>query len=220
MLKNIVLPLISLAVGLISVFIDAKSNKVGATVAVLVLAASAILTGYFGLQDDNAAAAQAALQGKELAILTELAQHDGLLLQNEGDTTQPQTGISLRLDEQPRPAEAEGAPVVQYFAKSAEGDSVTTALQRSGFRVVRVPAQFPGEATNAIWIGDAVPIEYARKVALSLLETGVRLRGIYRFRDGSGPRSNLIEVGSSARLNPFPVLTKPQIESMPIRPQN
>lgn len=221
MLRNILLPLISLVSGLLSLFIDPKTDRAKAWMVVAVLAASSIATGVYGYQDQQAQA-QAALdaqqQRKELDYLVSVAQSQGTLARNEGDSEPPSVVPSPAA---PHAVEKPNAvvpppgqkPIIQYFAKSTDSDAVTKALQSGGFEFVRVPGQ-RAEATNCIWVGSAVSLGNVKAVATALVRAGVPLRAIRQFRESSGPKANLIEIGADRTLENAPALTEDQIQSM------
>jgi type II secretory pathway pseudopilin PulG len=222
MVRNILLPLISLISGVVSLFIDPKKDRLKAAIVVLVLLASAVASGYYGYQDDQAAQ----LQASELAYLVRVAQSQGTLARNEGDTetpklplsASPSTGVQPGVKSEfpmafaGSPAER---PTIQYFTKTADGNAVVNALQSGGFGFVKVPGQRTA-ATNCIWIGDAVSDADAKAVALALIRAGVQLRSIRRFRNGSGPNANLIEIGSDPALKNTPALTAAASQSLSI----
>ena len=51
-------------------------------------------------------------------------------------------------------------------------------------------------------------------MAYTLIRAGVQIRALRRFRNGSGPKSRLIEVGADMRVQDSPVLTVDDIERL------
>jgi hypothetical protein len=71
---------------------------------------------------------------------------------------------------------------------------------------------------NCIWVGRDVTKAEARSVALILSAAGIELRDIRRLKDGTGPKARLIEIGASARVVEFPVMTADDIQKATPRP--
>ena len=231
MLRDILLPLVSLASGLVSLFIDPKTDRAKAWIVIAVLAASAIATGFYGYQDEQAQA-QEVLQASQreeglqrsIDSLTGLLQSAGVLARKEGDSDTTSSNLAPDQPMVPIPNNAKPIsnappvpsgqkPVIQYFAKSTDNDAVSRALRNGGFEFVKVPGQ-RAESTNCIWIGDAVSLADIKSVATALVRGGVPLRVIRRFRESSGPKANLIEIGADRALVNAPVLTADQIQNM------
>lgn len=227
MFRDILLPLISFASGLVSLYIDPKTDRKKAWVVVLVLAASVTATGYYSYQDQKAQEASAAqAQQEEQAIKNDLdkvasyIQSGGGLQSNEGDSEATPAPAPPENPAGAAPAIAvqtaspsSQKPVIEYFAKKGDSDTLGAALLKTGFGVVKVPGQ-RAENTNCIWVGDSVQLADVKSVALALVGAGVELRAIRNFREGSGRRANLIEIGADRSLEGAPALTADQIQSM------
>lgn len=95
--------------------------------------------------------------------------------------------------------------VVTYYPKASDAQTVSRTLQGLAYPYREEPPQ--NEApTNSIWFGDAVPINDVKAIANALITAGVRLTAVRRFKDGSGSKLKMIEVGSSpehAQLKPL-----------------
>jgi hypothetical protein len=223
MLEYVISGLLTLLVGLISLFVDPKTDKKKAwwVVGALVLASS--ITAGYGYYDSKDSknnesklidVSQGALdEAKKLeksnasieTNLQTLMRRENIPV-NEGDVgggPVPQTSGATRAY----------APIIEYFAKDAEADSVTKALRDSGMDVLKLPGQRPGP-TNSIWAGNSVTMDEVRPVALALLRAGVQLRSIRHFSDGSGTKAHLIEIGSDRQMETAPVLTVEHLQNM------
>lgn len=225
MLEYVISGLLTLLVGLISLFVDPKSDKKRAWWVVGALVVSSSITagyGYFDSKDSKSTATkqldvaqQAVDEGKELkasnasieANLQTLMRRENIPV-SEGDVS----GV-------PAPSEAKAAPesrpIIEYFAKDAEADSITKVLRDSGMDVIKLPGQRPGP-TNSIWAGESVTIAEVRPVAFALLRAGVQLRSIRHFASGKGAKDRLIEIGSDMEKERqgAPALTAEEIQNM------
>jgi hypothetical protein len=95
--------------------------------------------------------------------------------------------------------------LVTYYPKASDGDSVAGTLQQLAYPY-KEEAPVNQLPTNSIWFGDAVPIDDVRAIAGALIKAGVRLTAVRRFKNGSGSKLKMIEVGSSpehAKLRPL-----------------
>jgi len=119
-------------------------------------------------------------------------------------------GVSLQANDmihglQGTTAIPEGLRVL-YFAKQVDRnrENLLASLQQLGFSVtVRRPSN--DDETNAIWVGDNVPVDVARMLGLALVRAGYRVKLIARFRN-STDKELLVQIGR----NPF-VLTRPDL---------
>lgn len=102
---------------------------------------------------------------------------------------------------------------IQYFPKQEDGSIVRETLRLAGYMVTEGRARLD-IATDCVWAGDAVTVDDARYVALTLIRAGVGIKAIRRFREGSGPKRHLIQVGSDAALAGRAPLTVEQVASM------
>lgn len=95
-------------------------------------------------------------------------------------------------------------------------DSLAELFSNAGFKVQEpsTGAKNPTLETNALWVADNVTVSQAKYVALVLMNAGMRIRALRRFRsDPSGaPRKlNTIEIGSDAAFLTGPPLTVQQV---------
>jgi hypothetical protein len=227
MLEYAIIGFLTLLVGLTSLFVDPKTDKTKAALVVCALVASAFATGMFGYYDSKDSKSQAdklvdisqkaldketkmeASNASMEADLHTLMRRQNIPV-NEGDvTSQPAASAA--------PSAPASRPIIEYFAKETEGDGVTKALRDGGLDVIKLPGQLPGP-TNSVWAGNSVTIAEVRPVALALLRAGIQLKAVRHFRDGSGPKDRLIEIGSDHAFANAPVLTEEQIQNMPVLP--
>ena len=101
---------------------------------------------------------------------------------------------------------------VAYYPKSADGFRVEDTLETLGYPYKEFKA-VNNVATNAVWFGDAVPIDDVKRVAAGLIKVGVKLKAIRRFRMGAGPKAKCIEVGASPSVQSRPTLQPDTISS-------
>ena len=108
---------------------------------------------------------------------------------------------------------------VEYFPKDVDGEKVIDAMKKAGLKVVeKRPVR--EEATNAVWVGDDVPVDDAKLVGLTLLRAGVDVVAIRRFRDGTGIKSKLIQVGADAAMVGSKPLTAADVSLLTLRPRD
>ena len=241
MLRNVVLPLISFLSGLASLYIDPKTDKTKSWIVIAVLVVSATATGVAGYSDDRAKLQDAQKAEKQITSLTEISQNLSRQIGSVQTTVVDVKNVILgflktagypsqaivRLEQSVLADQARAQvlhvesaitsrqkPTVEYFPKDVDGRVVINALQEGGFTFRQANAQVPDVPTNSVWIGDSVTLDQAKFVALTLLRAGVPLRAIRRFRDGSGPKALLIEIGSDRAVQNSPLLTVQQIQNM------
>ena len=229
MLEFVVLPLISFASGLASLYIDPKADKAKAWIIVFILFVSALFTGIYGYRDDKSHAAEVqeaedrAARQEKLAMLTVQGEVDlekeSKVFRADFETFMKREGLPLGENEggarltQPAAAAPANRPLVEYFAKDVDSDTIANALRGTGLDVVRVPAQLTS-ATNAVWFGNAVPLDVVKSVALALVQTGVQLHAVRPLRDASGPKAHLIEVGRSEAAKNDPLWTESRVKGL------
>ena len=226
MKEYVLLPLISFASGFASLYIDPKTDKARAWIVISVLFASALATGIFGFIDGKSHDDEVKDARNEARDQLGVAR-SALDLEKEGkveiarlnqsvETLLRRAGLPQTVEEKSQPAQQAkqtGRPVVEYFAKDVDGDAIVKAAKEAGFDVVGVPGQHPG-STNAMWVGDAVPLADTKALALALVSGGVQLRALRRFRDGTGPKSRLIQIGRDEAMTNEPVWTADRIQAL------
>ena len=227
MLEYGIIGCLSLVVGLTSLFVDPKTDKAKAALVVCALVASAFATGMFGYYDSKDSKSQA----DKLADISQKALDKETKMEAINETMEADLHTlmgrqNLPVNEengtkQPSAAAAPSAPasrlIIEYFAKETEGDGVTKALRDGGLDVIKLPGQLPGP-TNSVWAGNSVTMPEVRPVALALLRSGVQLKTVRHFSDGSGPKDRVIEIGSDKLFANAPVLTEEQIQNMSALP--
>lgn len=222
------MPIIQAALGLISVLVDPKDKKKRWILVLLIifLVTSAIITilinrketvkreaqlktadkNYTELKADNRR-----LEGYVLTMLKGFgftkpeASQEEIVQSIEAEKNLRNLGATL--------ATRPGAITVEYFQKDVDAEIVASELQKLGFRFKAKPPanDLP---TNAIWVGNNVSINDARKVALTLIRAGVKLRSIARFYHGAGPKSLLIQVGADPAIIERPALSVSDLMSL------
>jgi len=220
--RNILLPLISLVSGLVCLYIDPRKDRARAWIVIGVLGASAVASGIYGYQDAKDAAKADTRADKQLDVaqsaldLEKAGQGTIAHLAQTVDTLLPRAHLPQTIGDDSQPAQGTkqaNPPVVEYFAKDVDGDAIVKAAKEAGFDVVAVPGQHPG-STNAMWVGDTVPLADTKALALALVSGGVQLRALRRFRDGTGPKASLIQIGRDEAITNEPVWTADRIQSL------
>ena len=239
MIRNILLPLISLLSGLVCLYIDPKTDRARAWVVIAVLSASAIATGIYGNHDQkdaeraNSRAEEQLSTSKdtkqdvhgmkdEVDQLVHLLQPQGILSTTSVNQITParvqqsyDADVARREELQLRAQNPSPQPsTIEYFTRELDKDVVERALQEGGLQFKEAQAKISDDPTNSVWVGDSVPLSDVKFVALTLLRAGVQLRGVRRFNDGKGPKAHLVEVGADRALDNNPVLTAEQIQNM------
>lgn len=100
---------------------------------------------------------------------------------------------------------------VQYFPKDVDRTVVEAALRELGFHLITGPTQVQDIPTNSIWFGAAVPLDDAKLVAYTLIRAGVQIKAIRLFRNPTGNRARLIQVGADTAYEGKPALTVAEI---------
>jgi len=99
---------------------------------------------------------------------------------------------------------------VQYSPENVNGARVISSINNSGMHVVvKPPAN--AMATNCIWAGDKVTPAQVKIVAYALMRAGVEVKAIRRFKDGTGDKQRVIEVGAAPDLVNKQALSPDQI---------
>lgn len=105
--------------------------------------------------------------------------------------------------------------VVNGSTLSSFGPALISSLLQAGFKPVQTTLgrKNPNLSTNAVWVGQDVPIEQAKFVAYTLMRAGVKIRAIRPF-SGTDRKPNEIEIGADqAILNRQP-LSYDQIQAL------
>jgi hypothetical protein len=236
-----IMPVVAMVVGLGALFLDPKTTKFGFWVALTGLFLIAGLTIAFNLKQS---------QDKEKALQesTEREKKTTAILLNLTEQTRPIPdlvamlrgfGFSSQKAETATTASVSRSIVanrayqgllsartgghsethVEYFPKDVDGEKVIAAMKEAGLNVVeKRPVR--EEATNAVWVGDDVPVDDAKLVGLALLRAGVDVVAIRRFRDGGGIKSKLIQVGSDAAMVGSKPLTAADVSVLALLPRD
>ena len=237
LLHNIVLPLISFLSGIISLYIDPKTDKAKSWIVIAVLVISAGATSLSGEMDDRDKEKAAEEAKSQIVKLTDISQNlardvgdvkagvsrvvASLTVWGASDTVVriQQAVLANQEREKVLPVEASAnaqkqAPLIEYFPKNVDGETVTKALKEGGFGFTRIGAK-NDLATNAVWVGDSVTVKDIQFVALTLIRAGVQLRAIRRFREnGATSKAHLVEIGSDPAILDMPVLTVADVLNM------
>ncbi len=88
---------------------------------------------------------------------------------------------------------------IEYFPKDVDQEVVISALKNVGF-TIKTKQPFNRLETNAIWVGNSVTIDEIKMVALILFRAGVDIISIRRFKNGQGNKHKTIQIGSDPDL--------------------
>lgn len=88
---------------------------------------------------------------------------------------------------------------VQYFPKNVDRQIVEKSLYELGFKLTSGRTNLQDIPTNAIWFGSEISIDDVKLVAYTLIRAGVDIKVIRPFRNPSGSKVRLIQVGSDAQ---------------------
>jgi hypothetical protein len=216
------LPLISLAAGVTSLYIDPIKQPKLTWIFVALMAVSAIGSVMLGYRDDKAKMNSAIIEQndsesiKALSVKTDamnLNINTIIAMLTAGGVSRSTTGMIAQsfsadkalADISPSLLKNEGSGnvTVTYYPKDVDGPVVINALKEGGFKVETSNGN-PNNAnlkTNAIWVGDSVTLEQAKFVALTLVRAGVGVVSLRKgFKIQPEAKRNLIEVGTDASL--------------------
>lgn len=227
-MKSLLMPVLALVCGLVSLHVDPKDRRKRWLLVGGLLATTAV-TIWLNIDEGRAKALELskseqreqatsriletlAVQTRPIPDLVVMLRDFGFTAERAQGATVQSVSTSLAADRAyrelvasrrntPRPAVR-----VEYFPKDVDGARVIKALEDAGLEVVRKSSSRP-EPSNAIWAGDQVPIDDVKVVALALMRAGVDVVSIRRFREGSGPKAQLIQIGVDAALAGRPTLT-------------
>jgi len=107
-----------------------------------------------------------------------------------------------------------GAITIQYFPKDVDQKKVGEVLRALGFRLESRSPQVTDLPTNAIWFGENVELEEVKLVALTLMRAGIQIRAIERFKEPSGRKASLIQVGASRFVADDSVFTVEKLRTL------
>jgi hypothetical protein len=218
-----VVPVLGLLSGAVGLFIDPKQNRRTALIVVAVLVAAAVSATSFGYYDDqqndhdkDQQASQLTNVKTELDQVLILAQGKGALVAAKLSDVTPAT-VKQSLDATvalSKQLPSSGQTDIQYFSKDIDKSVVLQALQDAGFHFDQKKPQLPNDRTNAIWVGDPVPLSDAKVVALTLIRAGVQIQSIMAFPVNSSNRGlHRIQIGAYPRMDDKPVWTVEQVQS-------
>jgi hypothetical protein len=101
--------------------------------------------------------------------------------------------------------------VVRYYPKDVERDLndgvVLPKLRSYGFQLEHAEPRYPSTPTNSVWFGSDVQLNDVRLVALTLVAAGVELKAVREFREPTGQKKRMIEIGADAALVTGPAVT-------------
>jgi len=238
-LEHFIMPILALIIGIISLFTDPKDGKKKWLIIVLI-SSLIIATGlqvYFKI--DNQTKTNAELSWRQQRItelikivssfraetnerfsdLTKLLTNFGWLRDKISITNVADVEQSIFAEEERKlivsigSVEKRRAITVQYFPKDVDREIVEGALREVGFRLISGRTQVADVPTNSIWFGVSVGIEDVKLVAYTLIRAGVKIKAIRPFRNPTGARASLIQVGADALLIDAPALTVAEIRS-------
>jgi hypothetical protein len=102
-------------------------------------------------------------------------------------------------------------PVVQYAAKVPDV-ALIERLNSHGFKAKPIGGKF--NVPNCIWYGEGVDHEDVKRLALTLLEAGVKVQRIAPFRDPTGAHRTIITIGTDTDKLLAPSYTVEQLETL------
>jgi hypothetical protein len=108
---------------------------------------------------------------------------------------------------------------VNYFPKEVDQidfQELSESFRRAGFNPQQLASggKNPDLQTNAVWAADDVPVAQAKFVALLLMQTGLKIRALRRFKpdaQGGVRKPGTIEIGSDRAFLNGPPLTVKQV---------
>ena len=230
-LKLFIMPVLSLIVGIASLFTDINSPRRKPIILVLILAL--VATSGFGMYMNADGAKDITWQKARITNLTEsLANFRGeantkldqivTSFKNWGLPTQKVDVnlLSRAIGANQKRAELlstlpkgyRSNTVIKFYPKDIDKNKVKEALNEIGFQVERGKATLEDQPTNALWFGVDVSLADVKFVGLTLLRAGIELQTIKPFND-PGKKQNIIEIASDAQYRSKPVLTPEYISS-------
>lgn len=234
-----IIPIISMLIGVASLFIDPKSEPKKKWLVIVLLAASTTVAILVSLSD--------AKEKKTTDVKNDLLQDSvNSLVKHIGYVERGIVGSyakSGRTDVEVKEFESfmysdkaivELIPTVKsqgntesvtirYYSKGPNGDAILQDLRDGGLQernlslqVYKGNSELASLPTNAMWVGDSVTLEQAKFVALTLSRAGIGVVEIRRFRVSTKENANLIEIGADAALVGKTPKTVDQITSIKV----
>ena len=106
---------------------------------------------------------------------------------------------------------------LRYFPKDFERDLnedvVLPRMKKLGFRMEVGHPRLSSVPTNSIWFGSSVDVDDVRAAAYVLIAAGLKIKAIRPFRDASGPKHGVIEIGADTKVVSDAPLTAEAIRS-------
>jgi hypothetical protein len=89
---------------------------------------------------------------------------------------------------------------IQFFTNDLSAyKNIRTALRELGFNVMQKSSRL-SIPINSIWFGSQVNINDVKLIALELVNSDVDLKSIRPFRNPSGARASMVQIGSDASI--------------------
>lgn len=231
-MKDFLLPLIALAGGIFSLFVDAKDKKkrwlfVGG------LTLTALITIGFNLQENQKKADALARESESnrqlmkildnlTANVTETRKSVERLLNfgftplSAAQATPQEVAAAVKADDRyktllEKPLRFPDV-TVEYYPKGLDSETVKKAMETLGLKVTvaRANNETP---TNAIWVGPSVPDEAVQFVGVTLLRAGAKIIRIQRLPNPTGARASMIQIGAEPAFAGMPALPLEAIEA-------
>ena len=218
-MKDFILPLVALAGGIASLFIDAK-DAAKRWLFIVGLAITAIVTMVFNLQEsltkqaergevvnaerkraDDLKTALDALIAKVDDTAAKISRliGQGFVRENAESATPQEAASAFQADAKYKSLVSTGAKfpglVVEYYPKGLDSAEVKRAIETLGFKVTIAPPN-NDLPTNALWVGPKIPDEALRFVGIALLRAGAKISSISRIPNPTGSRASIIQIGS------------------------
>lgn len=224
-LENFVMPILSMVVGVISLFTDPNNRSRRWLFGLLIVALVSTSTLEIFFRNKSDAQAEEDLKWSRDRIreliklvenvrakteqgfsdLTDVLSTFGWQRERIQNANVIDVQESLQAEKERQLAAAKTAPsqrkniTIQYFPKDVDREKVEAALQELGFRLVAGRTRVSNVQTNAIWFGKDVPVADVKLVAYTLMRAGVKIKIIRPFARNAG-RDRVIQVGSDGNF--------------------
>jgi hypothetical protein len=126
-------------------------------------------------------------------FLLEVYSGNNLLYQSEVNVSSSSTRIEIPLGRTD-----DGQVVVQYFPKVFDQAQLEGALQKLGdkYKIIRGKPEIGDTPTNAIFYGSNVSRDDVKAVARVLVDAGIKINAIKKFRTSTSTKARTIQIGS------------------------
>lgn len=99
--------------------------------------------------------------------------------------------------------------VVVYYLRRADNQALEATLRDLGYKFERkVADNNTFQKSNCVWFGAGVPLADVKRVVVSLIESGIAIKGVHKFppaRKNPSYKRNIIEVGMEPKYDNYSV---------------